>query len=245
MMDYTKLNAKASSSAVFYDQGLRSYMLSVYNYMTLALALTGIVALFAASSPAVMSLLYMETAKGMAMAPLGWVVAFAPLGMVLFLGFRIHHMSLKTAQTVFWIYAGVMGLSLSSLFIIYTGVSIARVFFISASVFGAMSLYGYTTKKDLTNFGSFLMMGLIGIIIASLVNIFLQSAALHFAVSILGVLIFVGLTAYDTQKIKATYYELGGTAEVASKGAIMGALTLYLDFINLFIMMLRFFGDRR
>jgi FtsH-binding integral membrane protein len=149
------------------------------------------------------------------------------------------------AQMVFWSYAALMGLSLSSLFLLYTGASIARVFFITSAVFGSMSLYGYTTKKDLTAMGSFLMMGLIGIIIASLVNMFLHSAAIQFAVSVLGVIIFVGLTAYDTQKIKAMYYELGGDNESASKGAIMGALTLYLDFINLFIMLLRFFGDRK
>lgn len=253
-MDYTRINAKAPASAVSVDQGLRSYMISVYNYMTIALAVTGIVALFSASSPAIMSMLYIldttrQAADGLpyivGMAPLGWVVTFAPLIFVFGLGMGINRMSAKTAQLVFWGYAAIMGLSLSSIFLMYTGASIARVFFITASVFGAMSLYGYVTKRDLTRFGSFLFMGLIGIVIASLVNIFLQSAAIHFAVSILGVLIFVGLTAYDTQNIKDTYYQLDQDSESTSKGAILGALRLYLDFINLFVMLLRFFADRR
>ena len=153
-------------------------------------------------------------------------------------------MQASTAQALFWVFSGLMGLSLASFFIVYTGTSIARVFFISASVFAAMSLYGYTTKRDLSGFGSFLIMGLIGIVIASLVNLFLQSSAMHFVISVIGVLVFTGLTAYDTQKIKSIYLESDG-AEVSQKKAIMGALNLYLDFINLFIMLLHLFGERR
>jgi len=217
------------------DEGLRSYMLRVYNYMASALLLTGIVAYAASSSPTLMNAIYGS--------PLQWVVMLAPLGFVLFLSARIQKMTFSTAQTTFWIYAGVMGLSLSYIFLVFTGASIARVFFITAGTFGAMSLYGYTTKRDLTKFGSFLFMGLIGIIIASVVNIFLQSAMMHFVISVIGVLVFVGLTAYDTQSIKEMYYELD-SSEVAGKKAIMGALRLYLDFINLFILLLQLFGNR-
>ena len=168
----------------------------------------------------------------------------APLGLVIFLSARLHSMSFTTAQTTFWVYAGLMGVSMATIFMAFTGQSIARVFFISAGTFAAMSLYGYTTKKDLSKFGSFLIMGLIGIIVASLVNIFLQSSALHFAISVIGVLVFVGLTAYDTQNIKNEYDEYHDE-ETAGKLAISGALRLYLDFINLFIMLLHLFGDRR
>jgi FtsH-binding integral membrane protein len=222
---------------VTYDAGLRSYMLRVYNYMAGGLALTGVVAMLTASSPAMLSAIYGT--------PLQWVVMLAPLGFVMFLSFRIQKMSMKAAQMTFWAFASVMGLSISYIFLVYTGASIARIFFISASVFGAMSLYGYTTKKDLTAMGSFLIMGLIGVIIASIVNIFLQSSGLQFAVSILSVLIFTGLTAYDTQKIKNMYYQLAGNGEALGKAALMGALSLYLDFINLFIQLLHLFGQRR
>ena len=175
---------------------------------------------------------------------LKWVIMLAPLAIVFYMSFGINKMSAAKAQTVFWIFASLMGLSLSWILLVYTGVSVARVFFITSATFGAMSIYGYTTKRDLTKFGSFLMMGLIGIIIASLVNIFLKSAMMYFVISILGVLIFVGLTAYDTQKIK-NMYSASDTVEISGKKAIMGALTLYLDFINLFIMLLRLFGQRR
>lgn len=245
-MKFSRYEARASSQAAQYDQGLRAYMLQIYNYMAAALVLTGVVALLAGSSPAIMSLFYViEGGMIKGMSPLGWIVTLAPIGMVLALGFGMQRMRLQTVQLLFWSYAALMGLSLSSLFLVYTGASIARVFFITASVFGAMSLYGYTTKKDLTGMGSFLIMGLIGVIIASLVNMFLKSSGLQFALSILGTLIFVGLTAYDTQKIKHMYYEIGGLGEAASKIAIFGALTLYMDFINLFVHLLRFFGDRR
>ncbi len=218
------------------DEGLRQYMLRVYNYMASGLALTGVVAFGVAATPALIEAIYGT--------PLMWVVMFAPLVAVFFMGARIHKMSAAAAQATFWVFSILMGLSLAHIFLIYTGASIARVFFITASVFGAMSLYGYTTKRDLTGWGSFLFMGLIGIIIAMVVNIFLASSALDFAISVIGVLVFTGLTAYDTQRIKEMYLA-SDTAEISSKKAIMGALRLYLDFINLFIMLLRLIGVRR
>lgn len=235
-----------TSQAATYDEGLRKYMLGVYNYMASGLALTGVLALVVAQSPAVLELFYnIQGGHLVGMKPLGWVLAFAPLAFVFFLSFKIQSMSFKAAQLTFWGFAALMGVSMADIFLMFTGTSIARVFFITAGVFGAMSLYGYTTKRDLTGLGSFLFMGLIGIIIASIVNIFLQSSMMHFIISIVGVGVFVGLTAYDTQRIKATYYAVAGNAEMAGKAAIMGALSLYLDFINLFIMLLQFFGDRR
>jgi uncharacterized protein len=221
------------------DEGLRSYMLSVYNYMGLGLAITGLVAFIVASTPA----LYVPIFT----TPLKWVVMLAPLGFVFFLGARIQAMSASAAQMTFWLFAAVMGISLASIFLVFTGESIARVFFITAATFGGVSLYGYTTKRDLSGMGSFLFMGLIGIIIASLVNIFLASSALQFAVSVIGVLVFTGLTAYDTQRLKNEYvgsFQYAGT-DIAAKGAIMGALSLYLNFINLFMMLLQLFGAQR
>ena len=173
-----------------------------------------------------------------------WIVMLAPLGIVMYMSFGIAKMSASKAQMTFWFFAALMGASLASIFVVYTQMSIARVFFITAGTFGAMSIYGYTTKRDLTKLGSFLMMGLFGIIIASIVNLFMQSGTMHYIISILGVLIFVGLTAYDTQKIKNMYL-VSDTGEIMGKKAVMGALTLYLDFINLFIMLLRLFGQRR
>lgn len=229
------------------DVGLRSFMLSVYNYMGGGLALTGIMALLFASNESLMQLLYRTDPTGMmvGMSPLGWLVALAPIGFALFFGFKIQSISFKTAQMVYWAFAAVMGISLSSLLLIYTGASVARVFFITAGVFGGMSLYGYTTKRDLTGVGSFLIMGLWGLIIASLVNMFLQSSAMQFVLSIISVVIFTGLTAYDTQKLKGVYYAVAGSGEMAGKAAVMGALNLYMDFINLFISLLRLLGDRR
>ncbi|MCI5049186.1 MAG: Bax inhibitor-1/YccA family protein [Rickettsiales bacterium] len=239
-------NAGAQSQAVEYDEGLRSYMLQVYNYMASALIITGLVAYFASGSEAFLSMMLTQRADGsIGQSPLSWVVMLAPLGVVFFLGAKMGSMSIGAAKAWFWGFSVLMGLSLYYVFALYTGTSITRVFFITAGTFGAMSLYGYTTNRDLTKFGSFLMMGVFGIIIASLVNIFLQSSALYFAVSVIGVLLFVGLIAYDTQKIKAMYYQYAGHAEAAQKSAIMGALSLYLDFINLFIMLLRLFGERR
>ena len=231
-----KQNTYAQSQSTAIDQGLREYMLKVYNYMTSGLAISGLVAWSFSKSPAIMGAIY---GTG-----LQWVVMLAPLGFIFFLGARLQKMSLSAAQMTFWAFAAVMGMSMSYIFIVYTGVSIVRVFLITCSTFAAMSIYGYTTKRDLTKLGSFLMMGLIGIIIASLVNIFLKSSMMYFVISILGVLIFVGLTAYDTQKIK-NMYAASDTGELIGKKAVMGALTLYLDFINLFIMLLRLFGQRR
>ncbi|MCW8835866.1 MAG: Bax inhibitor-1/YccA family protein [Rhodospirillales bacterium] len=230
-----RLMTGAEASAAHIDVGLRTYMLRVYNYMASGLALTGAVAYGVSQSEAAMQAIFGT--------PLFWVVALAPIGMVFFLSARIHSMKAGTAQALFWVFAGLMGLSLASIFIAFTGASIARVFFITAATFGALSLYGYTTKRDLAGWGSFLFMGLIGIIIASIVNLFMESSALHFVISVVGVLVFTGLTAYDTQRIKAIYLE-SDAAEVHEKKAILGALTLYLDFINLFIMLLHLFGNR-
>jgi FtsH-binding integral membrane protein len=231
----------AQAGAVI-DQGLRSYMLKVYNLMALGLAITGIAA-YAAFTFAFADGQLTAFGQAIYLSPLKWVVMLAPLGLVFFLSFRINSMSVSAAQTTFWIYAGLMGLSLSSIFMIYTGQSIVQTFFVTAASFGALSLYGYTTKRDLSAMGSFLIMGLFGLIIASIVNIFLASSALDFAISAIGVLIFAGLTAFDTQKIKEMYFEADG-ADVAGRKAIMGALTLYLDFINLFLFLLRFLGNR-
>ena len=210
-------------------------MLKVYNYMGSALLLSGIVAYAVAHTPALMQAIFGT--------PLMWVVMLAPLGMVFFLSARIEKMNFATAQTTFWIFAALMGASLASIFVIYTQTSIVRVFMITAVTFGAMSLWGYTTKRDLSGMGSFLMMGLIGIIVASLVNLFIQSSMMHWVISVIGVLVFTGLTAYDTQKIKEMYLVSDGQV-VMGKKAIMGALKLYLDFINLFIMLLHLFGNR-
>ena len=248
-MEFNKQNIQSkvrTAETHIIDEGLRAYMLKVYNYMGSALLVTGIVALLTFKF-AVLSLKPLEfTDLGTALytSGLAWVVMLAPLGVVIYMSFGIRKMSASKAQTVFWIFAALMGLSLSSIFVVYTETSITRVFFITAGTFGAMSIYGYTTKRDLTKLGSFLMMGLIGIIIASIVNIFLKSSMMYFAISIIGVLIFVGLTAYDTQKIK-NMYSASDTGELIGKKAVMGALTLYLDFINLFIMLLRLFGQRR
>jgi FtsH-binding integral membrane protein len=217
------------------DVGLRQHMLRVYNYMVLGLAITGLVAYVAATTGFYASIAH---------TPLIWVVMLAPLAFVLVLSYGIQRLNLGTAQMLFWVFSAVMGLSLSAIFLVYTGTSVARVFFITSGTFAGMSLYGYTTKRDLTSMGSFMVMGLFGLIIASLVNVFLASSALDFAISVIGVIVFVGLTAWDTQQIKETYAEGDGDV-IAGKKAITGALALYLDFINLFVMLLRLFGDRR
>jgi FtsH-binding integral membrane protein len=227
---------RAEAEQAQMDMGLRSFMLKVYNYMASGLALTGIVAFLTASSPTMVKLIFGS--------PLVWVVMLAPIGLVFFLSFRIAHIKSGTAHAIFWLYAGLMGLSLASVLLVYTGVSVTRTFFVVAATFGAMSLYGYTTKRDLSGLGNFLLMGLIGILIAGVVNIFLQSSMMHFVISALGVLIFVGLTAYDTQKVKEMYWEADEEG-MGEKKAIIGALTLYMDFINLFIYMLQFIGDRK
>ena len=217
------------------DEGLRAFMLKIYNYMCLALGVTGAVAMFTASSETMMQAIYGT--------PLAYVVMFSPLAFILVLSFGINKLSVGAVQGLFWAFAVVMGLSMASIFMVYTGESIAKVFFITAGVFAAMSLYGYTTKRSLAAMGSFLFMGLIGIIIAMVVNMFLASSALQFAISILGVLIFTGLTAWDTQKLKMIYIQSDGTA-ATEKTAIYGALTLYLDFINLFYFLLHLLGNR-
>jgi FtsH-binding integral membrane protein len=222
------------------DEGLRAYMLRVYNYMSAGVLLTGVVAYFTAqtamSNPAVAQALYQS--------PLKWVVMFAPLAFVFYLSFRVYKMSPAAAQIAFWAFAAVMGVSLSSIFLVFTGASIAQVFFVTAAAFAALSVYGYTTKKDLTGWGSFLIMGVVGIILAAILNLFLQSNALGFAISSLGVLIFAGLTAYDTQQIKDGYYAIRDDSALMAKSAIMGALSLYLDFINMFTSLLSLMGDR-
>jgi FtsH-binding integral membrane protein len=232
--------ARFGADRVAIDAGLRAHMIRVYNYMAIGVALTGVAAYvvyqLTLTNPA-----FRQTLFG---TPLYWVLLFAPLGLVIFLSARIGHLSASTARTLFFVYAGVLGVSLAPIFWAYTHGSIANVFFISAASFGALSLWGYTTQRDLSGFGSFLFMGLIGIVIAGLVNLFLQSSALQFVISVIGVLVFAGLTAYDTQQIKEMYDPMDdGT--IAGRKAVMGALKLYLDFINLFLMLLRLFGDRR
>ncbi|MBL4613109.1 MAG: Bax inhibitor-1/YccA family protein [Emcibacter sp.] len=239
----------STQTAAEVDEGLRAYMLTVYNYMASALVLTGLMAYVTANVPAVYSLLYTfasapdGTVHLTGQTMLGMIVMFAPLGLVFFLSFRINHMQASTAQMVFWIYAGLVGMAIASILFVYTGTSIAKTFFVTAAAFGSLSLYGYTTKRNLTGMGSFLMMGLFGIIIASIVNMFLQSGMMDFIISVGGVLIFAGLTAYDTQKIKLMYLQDDGH-EMAKKKAIMGALSLYLDFLNMFLFLLRFMGNR-
>jgi FtsH-binding integral membrane protein len=232
---YAWQTTTARTSGALFDEGLRRHMLRVYNYMGVGLAVTGLVAFIVASTPA----LYVPIFQ----TPLKWVVMLAPLAFIFFLSFRMQTISAPKAQMLFWAFCAVMGLSLASVFLVFTGTSIARTFFITATMFGATSLYGYTTKRDLSQFGSFLVMGLIGIIIASLVNIFLASSALQFAISIIGVLVFTGLTAYDTQSIKEQYAE-GFGREANNKMAVFGALSLYLNFINLFQLLLSLTGER-
>jgi FtsH-binding integral membrane protein len=223
------------SIGVTVDQGLRRHMLSIYNYMASGVLLSGVIALVFARS-------------GMAMqvmgSGLGFVVMLAPLGFVLAMSFGLNKMQTSTLQALFWGFAAVMGLSLSTVFLIYTGASIAATFFATAGAFAGLSLYGYTTQKDLSAFGTFLIMGVIGLIVASLLNLFLQSPGLYWAISFLGVLIFAGLTAWDTQRLKREYAYVRGT-DMQGKAVVMGALQLYLDFINMFLYLLRFMGDRR
>ena len=218
-----------------YDEGLRKHMLRVYNYMGLGLVVTGLVAFFVASTPA----LYVPIFS----SPLKWVVMLAPLAFVMIFSFKMQTMSAASAQAMFWAFCAVMGLSLASVFLVFTSTSIARTFFIAATMFGATSLYGYTTRRDLTQFSSFLIMGLIGVVIASLVNLFLGSTALQFAISVIGIAVFVGLTAWDTQTIKEQYAE-NFDAESQQKLAVFGAFSLYLNFVNIFQLLLNFTGER-
>jgi hypothetical protein len=238
----------ATDRALAIDAGLRAHMIRVYNYMAGAVALTGVVAWLtfsmATTTNAAGQLALTPLGQALFGSPLMWVLVLAPLALVFFISFRIDRLQFGTAWTLFMVYAGLLGISLATIFIAYTSTSITRVFFISAASFGALSLYGYTTQRNLSAIGSFLIMGLIGIIIASLVNLFLQSTAMHFIISVVGVLVFAGLTAWDTQKIKEMY-DVNDDGTVSGRKAVMGALTLYLDFINLFLMLLRLFGDRR
>ena len=238
--NYTAARGFGADRAVGIDAGLRAHMIRVYNYMAGGVALTGVVAFFtaqyAAANPAIAQALYRS--------PLAFLILFAPLGVVIFLSWRIGQLQATTARLLFFVYAGLLGVMLSSIFFVYTHGSIARVFFITAASFGALSLYGYTTQRNLDAMGSFMIMGLFGIMIAMLVNFFLKSTGLDWAISVLGVLIFAGLTAWDTQKIKEMYSPMDdGT--VAGRKVVMGALALYLDFINMFLFLLRLFGDRR
>ena len=228
--------AGVGTDSVAFDAGLRSYMLSVYNYMTSGVLLTGIVALLFANS-------------GYAAAILGgpgilkYIIMFAPLAFVMVLSFGITRLSTGTAQLLFWAFAVVMGLSMASIFLVFTGASIATTFFATAAAFAGLSLYGYTTKKDLSAFGTFLIMGVVGLLVAMIINIFVQSSALQLAISFIGVLLFAGLTAYDTQRIKSLYFHVAGT-DMMGKTVIMGALSLYLDFVNMFTFLLNFMGSR-
>lgn len=259
--DFRNAQVAGTRTGVAVDEGLRAYMLQVYNYMAGGVALTGLVAYAVyvmsvttdAAQAAQVGNQVLALKRGLFLTPVGaalfnsplkWVVMLAPLAFVFYLSFRVYQMSVGAAQVAFWAFAGVMGVSLASIFLVFTGESIVRVFFISAAAFAGLSLYGYTTKKDLSGWGTFLVMGVIGLVIASLVNIFLQSSALQFAISCIGVLVFAGLTAYDTQQIKDSYYQFIGDAAALGKGAIMGALQLYLDFINMFTSMLQLFGNR-
>lgn len=228
-----RLDSVAGTSAT-YDAGLRAYMLSIYNYMASGVLLSGIVALLFARS---------GMAAQLMATPLKWVIILAPLGFVFAMSLGAVRMQKTTLQALFWGFCGVMGLSLSTIFLVYTASSIASTFFATAAAFAGLSLVGYTTKKDLSGMGSFMTMGLIGILVAMVINLFLQSSALQFAVSILGVLIFAGLTAWDTQRLKQQYYQLAGT-EFAGKAVVLGALSLYLDFINMFQFLLSFMGQR-
>ena len=250
------------AEAAVVDEGLRAYMLRIYNYMVLGLAITGFAALGvyvlsvtgdAASAARSATGTAVALRGGMFLTPLGyalfvsplkWLVILAPLGLVFFLGFRIQSMRPATAQITFWIYAALVGVSLGSIFLVYTHTSIVRVFFITAASFGALSLWGYTTHRDLSGMGSFLIMGLFGIIIASLVNIFLVSSMMQWIISVVGVLVFAGLTAYDTQRLKSEYIYGAMEGEVMERSAIMGALMLYLDFLNLFTFLLQLLGSR-
>lgn len=239
MADYQTMNAgRASAGYAAIDEGLRAHMNKVYGLMSVAMVLTGLVAWAVGTNEQLLMAIFGT--------PLKWVVMFAPLAVVFAFGAMIHRMSAATAQLVFYGFAALMGLSISYIFAVYTGVSIAQTFFVTAIAFASLSLYGYTTKKDLSGMGTFLMMGVIGLLVASVVNIFLASSAVAFAISVIGVLIFAGLTAYDTQSIKNTYiaHAQVGDQDWLAKSAIMGALNLYLDFLNMFMFLLQFMGNR-
>ena len=241
----TKRNIAQTSAQVYVDQGLRQYMMRVYNYMAGGLCITALASYIIMNTPALLKLFFTISANGVVgLSGLGWLAIFAPFIMVFAFGWVLNRGSLAQVQGVYWGYAALMGVALTPVLLAYTGASVTRIFLVTAATFGGMSIYGYTTRKDLTSMGSFMIMGLWGIIIASLVNIFLKSSGLDFALSILSVIVFTGLTAYDTQKIREIYAE-SDTGDLSSRKAISGALALYMDFINLFLALLRLFGDRR
>lgn len=233
--DYILRSQRAPVSKAYFDEGLRKHMLSVYNYMGAGLLITGAIALLVASTPAIYQPLFGT--------PLKWVGMLAPLAFIFFMSLKAEAISAATAQMLFWTFCALIGLSLASVFLVFTGTSIARTFFIAAAMFGATSLYGYTTRRDLSSLGSFLFMGLIGVLIALLANIFIQSSVLQLVISVIGVIVFTGLTAYDTQNIKEQYAE-GHGLETNSKLAVFGALSLYLNLINIFQLLLSFTGER-
>lgn len=240
MSDYENYSSASRTDAVEFDAGLRAYMLKVYNYMAAGVGITGLVSWYLGQY----FLGNAEAAQAFFGSPMAMIAMFSPFAFVLVLSFGINKMSAGTAQLTFWAFAAVMGVSMSSIFLMYTGGSIARIFFITMIMFASLSAWGYTTKRNLGAMGTFLFMGLIGLIVAMVVNMFLQSSAMAFAISVIGVLIFAGLTAWDTQKIKEGYYNVSHDGELAKKGAIMGALSLYLDFLNMFLFLLRLFGNR-
>ncbi|MGV2432703.1 MAG UNVERIFIED_CONTAM: Bax inhibitor-1/YccA family protein [Rickettsiaceae bacterium] len=245
MARYTNKLATGTKSAVL-DEGLRAYLLSVYNYMTAALIITGLSAYATMSVDVIANLMFNFTPYGQIAGTTGFgmLIMLSPIGIAFYFFSGAGRMSVEKSQMLLWVYAGLTGMSLSSLGFVYTGESIARTFFIAASVFGAMSIYGYTTKRDLTSFGSFMVMGMFGLLIASLVNMFMQSSALYFVTSILGVFIFMGIIAWNTQRMKAVYFSVGG-GEMGQKMAVVSAFSAYLDFINLFLYLIRFFGVAR
>jgi FtsH-binding integral membrane protein len=245
MIDYTKAQYTTAQTKGF-DAGLRDYMLKIYNYMSVALVVTGIAGYITISFEPLTRLMFNFSPSGelLGQTGFGWLVMLSPIGIAYYFFSGAGRMDINKAKMLLWVYATLTGMALSSLGFMYTGESIARSFFITAATFAAMGLYGYTTQRDLTSMGSFMIMGLIGLIIASLANIFFQSSAVYFATSILGVGIFMGLIAWDTQKLKNMYYSSGG-GEMGQRMAVMGAFNLYLDFINLFLYMLRFFGNRK
>lgn len=233
--------AVSYSNGQVIDEGLRNFMLKIYNYMAGGLCVTALVSYFVISNPSILRLYFTQTGY----SAFGWLAFIAPLIVVFAFGWVLNKGTIQQLQATFWAYSALMGLSLAPVFLAYTGTSVVRVFLITAATFGSLSLYGYTTKRDLSGWGNFLFMGLIGLIIASVVNIFMQSSGLYYALSYIGVFIFAGLTAYDTHNMKSLYYANGVGGDMETRGAIAGALSLYLDFINMFLYLLRLFGDRR
>lgn len=237
---------RAKAMSVPIDIGLRRYMLGIYGYMALALVVSGAVAFFAAQSQAFIDAVYVMNGDRIAgMQPAGWVIALSPLGLAMLLGFGLQRMSLTAAQAAYWTFAVVMGLSLTTIALAYTATSIAQVFFVAAATFGLVSLYGYTTRRNLGRLGGFLMMAVIGLVVAALVNLLLQNTVLQFALSALGVLVFTGLTAFETQRLKILYAELAANGEAMQKVMIIGALSLYINFINIFTSLMHLIGERR